>query len=129
MAIIRYCGSEPKVNQCLKHLTLLLDTKSFTFSLYIFFLLAPSLHLGWIKNECCKTVLLCYCSAALAGSSDAVLCFSLVGPQQSSSYAGRIQLLWPWLGPEGLLAAMLLIKLMTANNEGIFVQIYLCHYQ
>lgn len=28
MAIIRYCGSEPKVNQCLKHLLFLMDTKS-----------------------------------------------------------------------------------------------------
>jgi len=53
MDIIRYCGSEPKVNQCLKHLPIL-DTKSFIFCI-------PSLHLVWIKmrtaeQSCCVIV-------------------------------------------------------------------------
>lgn len=79
MAIIRQCSSEPKVNQCLKHLLLLLDTKSF--------IPPPSLHLVWIKMSTAKIVLLCYCCAELGGLVNAVLCSSLVGPQQSSPYA------------------------------------------
>lgn len=47
MAIIRYCGSEPKVNQCLKHLLLLVGYKRVFF--YVFFF--PSLHFIWSGSE------------------------------------------------------------------------------
>lgn len=57
------------MNQCLKHLLLLLDTKRFIF--------APR-HLIWSGS---KTVLLCFCCAALGGSANAV------GPRRSSPYA------------------------------------------
>lgn len=79
MAIIRYSGSEPKVNQCLKHLILLLDTKSFIFPPFTSF----GLDQKWaLQKSCC--VIVC---VALGGSQNAVLCSLLVGPQQSSSHA------------------------------------------
>lgn len=69
MAIIRYCGSEPKVNQCLKHLLLLVGYKQVFF--YVFFFSIPSLHLVRIRNEHRKKmVLLCYCCAALGGPAE-----------------------------------------------------------
>lgn len=84
MAIIRYCGSEPKVNQCLKHLLLLVGYKQVFF--YVFFFSIPSLHLVWIRNEHRKKmVLLCYCCAALGGPAEWGFCVSFACSDQQQS--------------------------------------------
>lgn len=117
MAIIRYCGSEPKVNQCL----------NISFSCWIakasFF--PCSLYLVWIKNEHLKLTLLhfylffYFFCVALGGSLNAGFVFLT---EFIICRRRRQAKVWPWGD-----------SLNQTNDRPImrtvFVKISLCQYQ